>query len=138
MYAVFADARRELGEREYSLGKHNFYVLPGEDTTWVYAIPGFRKGEHVFGGSYRYAYLAGRLAGKKAFHLGYQYVKDKRKAIDVAITSDLDEVPNECDLLKFLAYRGIFREMRIRTSKYVFKLVHKPAGGIDFTAAPKT
>ncbi len=131
-YHALQMALRELPKGEYEKGRHNFYLLEERDTVSVYLIPGFRDGHFVYGGSYRYPFVDGKLVAKQAFHQGYQYVKQLKKMGEVEITSTLNTAPNECDLMKFLVYRNFIPKLRIRTSQYLFFLWEKPEDQVGF------
>lgn len=132
MFFAMRNAIMDLGETERNNGRHNFYAMTYSDTVKIYLIPGFRQGEFVFGGSLLYTYVKGRRVGKVNFHFGYQYFRQKEKPIDVHLNSDMNEIPNECDLMKFLTYRDFIGSMTIRTTRYLFVLSHRPDGGTDF------
>jgi hypothetical protein len=132
LYHALQAARRELPKGEYEQGRHNFYMLEARDTVSVYLVPGYRDGQFIFGGSYLYRFVDGRLVSRQAFHLGYQYVKLEKKMGEVEIASTLNTVPNECDLMKFLVYRDFMPKLRIRTSRYRFFLWEKPDDQVGF------
>jgi len=140
LYQALEASRRNLHQGEFEQGRYNSYMLEEKDMVSVYLIPGYVDGQFVFGGSYLYRFVGGRLVAKQAFHEGYQYVKQVRKMGEVEIASTLNPVPNECDLMKFLAYRDFMPKMRIRTSRYRFFLWAKPDDqvGFDLRVLPAT
>jgi hypothetical protein len=121
-----------IGEEERARGRHNYYALMAGDTVKVYLIPGYIPGKFIFGGSFLFTYVQGQSPKKKDFNVGYQYFKEQGKPIDVELYSEFDEIANECDIMKFLAYRGYIRKMKINTPKYIFLLTHKEKGETGF------
>lgn len=122
MFDALGKTMKDLGPGEWEKGKHNSYVFVNGDSTEVYLIPGYLPGQFIFGGSYLYDFVGGELTGKKVFHFGYQYVKDAGKFIPVRIKSDMNRVPNECDIMKYLTLGRFISRLDVETTEYLFSL----------------
>lgn len=116
-------------EREW--GNHNGYSIVFGDTVRVYMIPGCFQNRLVFGGSILFTFLNGVAKSKRTLHSNYWFAEFEGSPLHLEIVRNDIIIPDECDLMKFLTYKGMIQRMRIVTCRYAFDMTHTKDGDIN-------